>query len=366
MTDTFTWTSIPTVHHLSFGKDNHDEAFSNGPTEQSASVPTRSTSSALAQPVGLVLDARWHPPLIMGCYHPVTVGIKRKPAYLDGPRILDDQEVPCGKCLGCRTEQARQWAVRLFHEGQVTKPAWFVTLTYNDEEMPANGSLAPRDTQLFWKRLRKAFPDQSIRYYLCGEYGETTQRPHYHAVLLGARFPDMSHLRGGGSDRVWTSGTLTDLWSHGLTEFSAVTWASASYVTGYVRKKVLQSQDPDHYTRYDPETGELVDLVPEFARMSRRPAIGLRWLQKYWEDVYPRDHVTVNGVKMKPPRYYDRAFEDERHTFPGITLKERRQLLYEVKYNRWDPDLEVTPEILANRETNHEARTALFKARDGV
>lgn len=145
-----------------------------------------------------------------------------------------------------------------------------------------------------------------------------------------------------------------------------MTWNSASYVAGYVRKKVRHQDSPDHYTRYVPGTGELVDLVPEFARMSRRPAIGLRWLQKYWSDVYPRDHVTINGLKVKPPRFYDRAFEDPKHDFPGITLLERQQLLYEVKMERWDPEAEVTSQVLANRETNHEAKIRLYSQRNGV
>jgi hypothetical protein len=100
--------------------------------------------------------------------------------------------------------------------------------------------------------------------------------------------------------------------------------------------------------------------------MSRRPAIGLNWLKKYWSDVYPRDHVTINGMKLKPPRYYDKAFEDPRHDFQGITHQERLELLYEVKLNRWNPDLEVSQEVLANREANHKARVALFNQRDGV
>lgn len=302
----------------------------------------------------------------MACYHPVTVGIKRKPIRPGGVRILDSQTVPCGHCLGCRTDQARSWAIRITHEAQVTTPAYFLTLTYANEHLPYTGSLDPDDPSRFLKRLRHWYPPGSVRYYLCGEYGERTQRPHYHAVVFGADFPDKRRLRGNGPDQVWRSDFLDSVWGLGLCEFSSVTWASASYVAGYVRKKVRHQDDPDHYLRYVPETGELVTLKPEYARMSRRPAIGLTWLKKYWSDVYPRDHVTVNGLKLKPPRFYDKAFEDPRHSFPGITLRERQELLYDVKFNRWNPDLEVSPQVLANRETNHRAKVALFQTRDTV
>ena len=49
--------------------------------------------------------------------------------------------------------------------------------------------------------------------------------------------------------------------------------------------------------------------------MSLKPAVGKRWLAKYETDVYPRDYVIVNGVKVKPPKYYDTIFEKEN---PGV------------------------------------------------
>ena len=249
------------------------------------------------------------------------------------------------------------------HESTVNSPAWFVTLTYDNENLPHNGSLEPADPRNFLKRLRRRIPGR-IQYYLCGEYGDLTQRPHYHAVLLGADFPDRRLLRGTGPGQVWTSDILDRAWSHGLCEFSAVTFASCSYVTGYVRKKVRKQDDPDHYLRFHPETGELHEMVPEFARMSRNPAIGLTWLKKYWRDVYPRDHVTVDGRKFKPPRYYDRAMVDPRHKFPDISLEERWELMYDVMMQR-EAD-EVSTQVLRNRERNHQTRVNLFKKRDKI
>lgn len=45
---------------------------------------------------------------------------------------------------------------------------------------------------------------------------------------------------------------------------------------------------------------------PEYTTMSRRPGIGAKWFERYYEQVYARDEVIVNGVRTKPPAYYDR------------------------------------------------------------
>ncbi len=125
--------------------------------------------------------------------------------------------------------------------------------------------------------------------------------------------------------------------------------ASASYVSGYVRKK----QKAKDYNRCVPQTGEL--KAPEFARMSLRPAIGRRWIERYWEDVYPRDYVVIDGYQAKPPRYYDR-WMDANHP----------ELMEEVRQTRFDnahEDLPSTYQLKAG-ETIHEARVNLFQARN--
>ena len=62
----------------------------------------------------------------------------------------------------------------------------------------------------------------------------------------------------------------------------------------------------EHYRRIDVRSGELVDCVPEFCRMSLKPGIGAGWFEKFWKDVFgsDRDSVYVHDRAMKPPRYY--------------------------------------------------------------
>lgn len=282
----------------------------------------------------------------MPCYQRIRVSIERGEPRSDGLKEYQEQYVPCGQCLGCRSEQARQWAVRMVHESTQHDHAYFVTLTYDDGSLPENGSLNAADIGPFVRRLRRYYKDfqrrfyykerygvwapgypRGLSYYICGEYGPKTVRPHYHAVLYGPGFPDRTVLRGDGRAVVWKSEVLDQLWSHGITEFSALTFGSASYVAQYVRKKVGARSDPDRYLRVQEQTGELVEVAPEFARMSRRPAIGRRWIEKYWRDVYPRDYVVVDGFECRPPRYYDRWLEEH-----------HQEVWKEVRRKRWEVD----------------------------
>lgn len=288
----------------------------------------------------------------MACYHPVSITVKRKAFKPGGLRVLDRQVVPCGSCLGCRAEQARQWSVRIMHEAAMHDSSWFLTMTYEDGKIPQNGSLDPKALRRFFKTLRKDYQKGAISYFAVGEYGDRTERPHYHAIVFGCDFHDRVILRSSSSGPVWRSHDLESYWPHGISEFGTVTNASASYVAGYVRKKVAKKVNPDHYLRVDPETGELVTLEKEFARMSLRPAIGLRWIEKYWTDVYPRDFVVMDGYEMKPPRYYDKWLEREH---PDIFMN--------VLERRYENAVELPPQKLVAKEKIHRARVGLFQQR---
>ena len=248
--------------------------------------------------------------------------------------------------------------------------AWFLTLTYADERIPENGSLRPKDLQGFFKSLRRDYPKGQIRYYACGEYGEQTQRPHYHAVLFGADFLDKCPVPRASSSPVWRSPTLESHWTFGISEFGAVTPESAAYVAGYVRKKVSRKANPEAYVRLNPLTGELVDIIPEFSRMSLRPAVGRAWIEKYWRDVYPRDFVVVGGKEFKPPRYYDKAMEDPQSKCGNAAFErswnERQHALLEVRERRIEEAEELTRYTLESREINHKARVGLYENRGKI
>lgn len=145
---------------------------------------------------------------------------------------------------------------------------------------------------------------------MCGEYGAEYYRPHYHACLFGVGFSDGVLFRrmASGCD-LFTSKTLDSLWQKGFSSFGSVTFESAAYVARYVLKKV--GSDVERLGVVDMSTGEIALRREEFTRMSLKPGIGAPWLLKYRKEVYPRDYVVVDGVKCKPPRYYDKLVKDD-------------------------------------------------------
>lgn len=238
----------------------------------------------------------------MPCYFPIhafkgksedkqkTLIVFNRPNSWKGERI----ELPCGQCIGCRLERARNWAVRCVHEAQMYENNCFVTLTYDNLYLPKDGSLCLRDFQLFMKRLRKKFGN-GIRYFHCGEYGDENKRPHYHALLFNHDFEDKKYFSQKNGFVTYTSDDLSSLWKKGFTTVAGVSFESAGYVARYSLKKVTGEKAKEHYGI----------LAPEYATMSRRPGIGRSWFDKFSGDVYPADRVVINGTHSTPPRYYD-------------------------------------------------------------
>lgn len=232
--------------------------------------------------------------------------------------VVRTLELPCGQCVGCRLERSRQWAIRCIHEAQLHKSNCFVTLTYDPDHFPPNGALVYRDFQLFMKRLRRRFRDSRVRFFMCGEYGDTLMRPHFHACLFGFDFPDKYVWRGEGEETLYRSPALEELWPFGFSTVGSVTFKSAQYVARYVMKKITGKSSRLHYGVVDPETGELHERSPEFTHMSLKPGIGSGWYDRFRSDVYPDGKVVVNGRQVRSPKFYDRrlkrddpaAFED--------------------------------------------------------
>lgn len=179
------------------------------------------------------------------------------------PVILEKgRAVGCGQCITCRINKRREWTNRIVLEGSLYEDSTFVTLTFNNENLPEDESVNKRDLQLFFKRLR-INNAQGLRYFAVGEYGNDNHRPHYHAIVFGfpnclyGVYPDIekeqcpckvcSHIR--------------DTWQNGNVCLGEVSVQSASYVAGYVTKG---------WTRDVPLPGR----DPEFTLKSRMPGIG--------------------------------------------------------------------------------------------
>lgn len=187
------------------------------------------------------------------------------------------------------------------HEAQLYPRNCFVTLTYDEQHLPAGDSLDHRDFQLFMKRLRKRFP-QTIRYYMCGEYGEQLQRPHFHACLFNVDFPDQkTYSKNDQGNYVYSSPTLTSLWPFGQCTVAKLNLQTAGYTARYVLTRVNGDRQEAHYG----------GKTPEYNRMSTHPGIGSAWWSKYaGTDVLPGDYVVDSkGRKCPVPPYYDKLLK---------------------------------------------------------
>lgn len=267
--------------------------------------------------------------------------------------------VACGQCIGCRIERSRQWAVRLVHQGQLSPLSAFLTLTYADEHLPPHGSLVKKHFSDFMKRLRQRICRQHhdrnwrISFFHVGEYGELDERPHYHALIFNYDFPDKVEVKKNTSgDPLYRSAMLDEVWGFGHAWIGALTFQSAAYVARYCVKKISGPEASGYYSRVDPVTGEVVQVVPEYATMSLRPAIAEPWFRKFRDDVFPRDYAVMRGKKMRVPRYYDQLLKREDPAAHG-GIKAARLVAASRHY------ADQTPARLAVRETVARARATL-------
>lgn len=214
----------------------------------------------------------------------------------------------------------------------------FVTLTYADEHLPEDGGLCVRDWQTFAKRLRKAIGP--FRFYLCGEYGPQTNRPHYHACLFGHDFQsDRVLLRRTQSATLYESALLERIWGKGDCTVGELTYESAEYVARYCLKKLTGQRGAEEY-------GE---LTPPFSTMSLKPGLGSTWFDRYMSDVYPADEVVHKGRRFRPPKYYDGKLDQE--ALEGLKAKRLQHMNKE----------ENTHARLRVREKVHQARLATYQ-----
>lgn len=247
-------------------------------------------------------------------------------------------KLPCGQCIGCRLERSRQWAVRCMHEASLYPKNCFLTLTYDDAHLPPDGGLQLRDYQLFMKRVRREYgssKENPIRFFHCGEYGESLGRPHYHSLLFNHDFDDKKFFSERNGVRVFTSNSLSRLWDKGFSVIGDVTFESAAYVARYVMKKVTGAKADEHY----------LGRRPEYITMSRRPGIGKGWYDKFSSDVYPGDSVVVAGIYTRPPRFYDNQLAHSDPSAMALIKLEREKNALKYEFDNDSFRLPVKEEV---------------------
>lgn len=219
---------------------------------------------------------------------------------------LEYFKIPCGSCRWCLIRRSAHWAVRCLYETYMHEKSCFLTLTYDDDHLPSDGQLVIRHIQLFMKRLRDYLSKRGlprIRFFGCGEYGSKTLRPHYHLMIFGYDFDISStpfNCRSVKNYPSWVDNPVVNkLWTYGFHFIGEASYQSARYVASYIFGKLKNKADKKKFS------------VKEYVHSSRRPGIGLSWLEKNWYDVYPLDRVMFwsdnHTVKhLPPPRAFDK------------------------------------------------------------
>lgn len=217
-------------------------------------------------------------------------------------------------CINCRKSRAWEITVRALAEKQADplSPASFITLTCDDAHLPQvfpGGKLYHKPWQDFAKRLRKKIGP--FRFLMCGEYGETSHRPHYHAIIYGhdlrdrskvhlcsdsvlfgsVQHPKFGHWNDDGSYS--SSRLIQDCWSFGHIMCDRVNDNRIAYVAGYELKICDELDFPDQPLPdcFDGCSTELVEegyedpdaRLGSYVKWSRRPGLGASYLLKHPE-----------------------------------------------------------------------------------
>lgn len=213
------------------------------------------------------------------------------PIYLETQQI----RVPCGRCRACRIKRSADWTMRISHELHTFRyEGTFLTLTYDDDHLPEGGTLVKEDLQKFFKRLRKRLKkdNKKIKYYACGEYGENTQRPHYHAIILGLSVTNGAHRKAMSDswDKCdWNNPAI----KRGA--FGTVTPDSIRYTTDYIQKKFSNPDEAAMKAHYG-------DRLPEFQCQSK--GIGERYALSLKSTLEETGKIPYKGIEVSMPKYY--------------------------------------------------------------
>lgn len=249
--------------------------------------------------------------------------------------------LPCGKCLGCREIQQQQLALRVTHEATSYTANHFITLTYEDEKLPEG--LQKPDMQKFWKRLRK-HTENKIKHLTCGEYGDRTQRPHYHAAVLNLPIADLKKWDSENSRSL----TLENIWGKGIVTVSELTPQRIKYVAGYVLKKA-------GYKKQTYCTDDGIELQAPYRDMSK--GLGKKWITKYANDLR-NGYVQEEGVKYSIPRYYKDQIKS--------TNTQLDQYIEKQKAKNWRELTEEDRRLLHNGEKIRQKQIHDRRARDAI
>ncbi|UPW41568.1 replication initiator protein [Peromfec virus RodF8_54] len=263
------------------------------------------------------------------CLYPIRIITHPKEGY------SEPVTVKCGKCLECQRQKSFEWALRIMDECSVYENNCFITLTYNNDNLPLNGCVSVREEQLFMKRLRKFLQPLKIRYFVSGEYGRKHLRPHYHFIIFNWKPNDLVFFKKEGNNNLYRSSIIERLWTKGFSSVGEVTFDTALYCAKYMQKQQFV------------ESGKHIDLTLPFIRMSNRPGIGA-------SSVYNVDIDSLkcyrNGKSFPIPRYYEKVWERDLDVFSIPVFNEFDIQDYKLRKRQYGEFMSKYVDLIAKRK----------------
>lgn len=218
-------------------------------------------------------------------------------------------QVPCGCCRECLADNSKQWAFRILKEAAQYDNNYFITITYNEENIPQNKMLDKEFFTNFNKKLKtylkRSGLNSDFRFYGVGEYGSKTARPHYHVIYFNLDIRDLKFEYIDSNHNLhFSSPFLDNVWQKGFIDIGSVDIGSACYVARYCdkKKRLTTSQRRDLESK---------GIVPEFSAMSRRPGIGASYYDEAFDRFINGKYYDIQkGKQFKLPLYYTKRIKE--------------------------------------------------------
>lgn len=203
--------------------------------------------------------------------------------FFDNFDAKDIVLIPCGKCEECLREKKIDLYKRIKKELSFWEKNIFVTLTYDNEHKK---DLNVKDMQLFFKKMRKK---NKIRYFYVGELGETTKRPHYHAIIFNYEPDDKQEtIKTKSNFEQFTSQELTKTWGNGRVTFSTMEKGLINYILKYLTKNIEKDQF--------------------IMKWSKKPPLGIKAeTQEEWQD-FKKEFEEKKHFPKCFKNFYERRF----------------------------------------------------------
>lgn len=217
----------------------------------------------------------------------------------------------CGHCAGCIDSRSKDWIFRVSQEMRNYENNMFVTLTYNNRNLPSGRNLCKVDLQNFIKRFRdhlsRHYGIKGLRCFYCGEYGDRNGRPHYHLLFFGLDTRTFASV----VDSCWRDRRGKSM---GWTVCKTSCSAHPSYLVSYVLKcfpeltvRVVGSGRKKSRQKFLKSDGRVAPFI------GGSKGIGKCWLST--KDCRTAERVgycVLDGVKYSIPVYYQRFLDSHK------------------------------------------------------